>query len=96
MHSVDSDMETQLYEISSLNCELSEANGKNKRHSSLNWRKKRLAANARERKRMQNLNEAFDRLREYLPKLSNDQKLSKHETLQMAQTYITELYELLN
>lgn len=59
------------------------------------WKKRRLAANARERKRMENLNEAFDRLRQYLPQLSNDQKLSKHETLQMAQSYISELDHLL-
>ena len=58
-------------------------------------KKRRLAANARERRRMQNLNQAFDRLRQYLPSLSNDRQLSKHETLQMAQTYITALYELL-
>lgn len=60
------------------------------------WKKRRLAANARERKRMEHLNDAFDRLRQYLPKLENNQKLSKHETLQMAQTYITELDQLLN
>lgn len=59
------------------------------------WKKRRLAANARERKRMEHLNDAFDRLRQYLPKLDNNQKLSKHETLQMAQTYITELDRLL-
>lgn len=59
------------------------------------WKKRRLAANARERKRMEHLNDAFDRLRQYLPKLENNQKLSKHETLQMAQTYITELDQLL-
>lgn len=58
-------------------------------------RKRRLAANARERRRMQNLNQAFDKLREYLPQLGNDRQLSKHETLQMAQTYITTLYDLL-
>uniref|UniRef100_A0A182J0Q1 Uncharacterized protein n=1 Tax=Anopheles atroparvus TaxID=41427 RepID=A0A182J0Q1_ANOAO len=58
-------------------------------------KKRRLAANARERKRMQNLNDAFDRLRQYLPSLGNDRQLSKHETLQMAQTYITALCELL-
>lgn len=91
-----SEMKTQLHEISSINCELSDTSDKSKGNSSLNWKKKRLAANARERKRMQNLNEAFDRLRQYLPKLGNDQKLSKHETLQMAQTYISELYDLLN
>lgn len=64
--------------------------------SSTVWQKRRLAANARERKRMENLNEAFDRLRQYLPQLSNDQKLSKHETLQMAQSYISELNHLLH
>lgn len=58
-------------------------------------RKRRLAANARERRRMNGLNDAFDRLREVIPALSNDQKLSKYETLQMAQTYITALMELL-
>lgn len=58
-------------------------------------KKRRLAANARERKRMQSLNDAFDRLRQYLPSLGNDRQLSKHETLQMAQSYITALYDLL-
>lgn len=59
-------------------------------------KKRRLAANARERRRMQSLNEAFDRLRQYLPSLGNDRQLSKHETLQMAQTYITALCDLLD
>ena len=58
-------------------------------------RKRRLAANARERKRMHSLNEAFDRLRRYLPTIGNDRQLSKHETLQMAQSYIMALAELL-
>lgn len=58
-------------------------------------KKRRLAANARERRRMQNLNKAFDRLRAYLPSLGNDRQLSKYETLQMAQSYITALYDLL-
>uniref|UniRef100_A0A182VZP3 BHLH domain-containing protein n=1 Tax=Anopheles minimus TaxID=112268 RepID=A0A182VZP3_9DIPT len=59
-------------------------------------KKRRLAANARERKRMKGLNEAFDRLRQYLPSLGNDRQLSKHETLQMAQSYISALAELLD
>lgn len=59
-------------------------------------KKRRLAANARERRRMQSLNEAFDRLRQYLPQIGNDRQLSKHETLQMAQTYITALCDLLD
>ncbi|XP_014603042.1 PREDICTED: uncharacterized protein LOC106786322 [Polistes canadensis] len=63
--------------------------------SSTTVKKRRLAANARERRRMQNLNKAFDRLRAYLPSLGNDRQLSKYETLQMAQSYITALYDLL-
>lgn len=58
-------------------------------------RKRRLAANARERRRMNGLNDAFEKLREVVPALGNDRKLSKFETLQMAQTYITALAELL-
>ncbi|XP_065072956.1 protein atonal-like [Ochlerotatus camptorhynchus] len=58
-------------------------------------RKRRLAANARERKRMNGLNEAFNRLRQHLPAGGDDRQLSKHETLQMAQTYITALCDLL-
>ena len=56
--------------------------------------KRRMAANARERKRMNGLNDAFERLRQHIPELGNDRKLSKFETLQMAQTYISALREL--
>lgn len=59
-------------------------------------KKRRLAANARERKRMQSLNDAFDKLRQYLPSLGDDRQFSKHETLQMAQSYISALCELLD
>lgn len=58
-------------------------------------RRKRLAANARERRRMNGLNEAFDRLRGVVPAADDDRKLSKYETLQMARTYIVALHELL-
>uniref|UniRef100_A0A182JM95 Uncharacterized protein n=1 Tax=Anopheles atroparvus TaxID=41427 RepID=A0A182JM95_ANOAO len=58
-------------------------------------KKRRLAANARERKRMNSLNVAFDRLREIVPSLGPDHRLSKFETLQMAQTYIAALGDLL-
>ncbi|KAI9561684.1 hypothetical protein GHT06_012644 [Daphnia sinensis] len=58
-------------------------------------KKRRLAANARERRRMNSLNDAFERLREVVPALGSDRKLSKFETLQMAQTYIGALAELL-
>ena len=59
-------------------------------------RKRRVAANARERRRMNGLNDAFERLREVIPSLGSDHKLSKFETLQMAQTYIGALANLLN
>ena len=51
-------------------------------------------ANARERRRMNGLNDAFERLREVIPNLGSDHKLSKYETLQMAQTYIGALANL--
>lgn len=44
---------------------------------------------------MHGLNRAFDQLRSVIPSLENEKKLSKYETLQMAQIYITELTELL-
>ena len=52
---------------------------------------RREAANARERKRMNGLNDAFERLREVVPNLTTEQKMSKIETLHMAQTYIKAL-----
>ena len=58
-------------------------------------KKRRLAANARERRRMDLLNQGFDRLRGVLPGLGDDNQLSKYETLQMAQEYIRELTQLL-
>ena len=58
-------------------------------------RTRRVQANARERRRMHSLNDAFERLREVVPCLGSDRKLSKFETLQMAQTYISALQELL-
>ncbi|KAG5865937.1 hypothetical protein JTB14_030354 [Gonioctena quinquepunctata] len=75
----------------------SEPFGRNKnRVTPFVLKKRRLAANARERRRMQNLNQAFDRLRTFLPQLGQDRQLSKYETLQMAQTYIAALYDLLD
>ena len=55
----------------------------------------RLRFNARERRRMNGLNDAFERLREVIPNLGADHKLSKYETLQMAQTYIGALANLI-
>ncbi|KAA0717961.1 Protein atonal -like protein 7 Helix-loop-helix protein zATH-5 [Triplophysa tibetana] len=57
--------------------------------------RRRMAANARERKRMQGLNTAFDRLRKVVPQWGQDNKLSKYETLQMALSYIMALNRIL-
>ncbi|KAM6965441.1 protein atonal homolog 1a [Aplochiton taeniatus] len=58
-------------------------------------KQRRVAANARERRRMHGLNHAFDELRRVIPAFDNDKKLSKYETLQMAQIYINALADLL-
>ncbi|XP_029466573.1 protein atonal homolog 7 [Rhinatrema bivittatum] len=58
--------------------------------------RRRLAANARERRRMQGLNTAFDRLRKVVPQWGQDKKLSKYETLQMALSYIMALTRILS
>lgn len=58
-------------------------------------KKRRLAANARERRRMNSLNDAYDKLRDVLPNIGPDKKFSKYETLQMAKTYMDHLRTLL-
>lgn len=66
-------------------------------------KKRRKDANARERKRMNGLNEAFERLRDAVPAAPGEEetgdknkKLSKMDTLQMANLYIRHLVTLLN
>ncbi|KRX96538.1 Protein lin-32 [Trichinella pseudospiralis] len=58
-------------------------------------RRRRLAANERERRRMNSLNGAFDNLRNVLPSIESGKNLSKIETLLMAQEYIRVLQELI-
>ena len=56
-------------------------------------------ANARERRRMSALNAAFDRLREVVRPVggsASDRRMSKYDTLQMAQSYIAALVDLLD
>merc|ERR1719260_742364 len=57
---------------------------------------RRNMANARERKRMNGLNDAFERLREVVPNVNTEQKMSKIETLLVAQTYIKALAKLMD
>ncbi len=56
----------------------------------------RHAANLRERRRMQSINEAFEHLRRHIPTLPYEKKLSKVDTLRLAIGYINFLTELLN
>lgn len=56
----------------------------------------RRAANIRERRRMFNLNEAFDKLRRKVPTFAYEKRLSRIETLRLAITYISFMNELLN
>ncbi|KAI0211707.1 Fer3-like protein, partial [Lamellibrachia satsuma] len=56
----------------------------------------RRAANVRERKRMFNLNEAFDELRTKVPTFPYEKKLSRIETLRIAITYIGFMTEVVS
>lgn len=56
---------------------------------------RRVKANDRERHRMHNLNSALDALRDVLPTLPDDAKLTKIETLRFAHNYIWALMETL-
>lgn len=66
------------------------------RKSSFQLNNQRQAANMRERKRMQSINDAFEGLRLQLPTLPYEKKISKVDTLKMAIGYINFLTDLLN
>lgn len=59
-------------------------------------KKRRLAANARERRRMNSLNDAYESLRKVLPNFGPDKKFSKYETLEMAKHYMDTLLGMLD
>ncbi|XP_022916396.1 class A basic helix-loop-helix protein 15 [Onthophagus taurus] len=52
---------------------------------------RRLESNERERMRMHSLNDAFEQLREVIPHIKMERKLSKIETLTLAKNYIMAL-----
>jgi hypothetical protein len=56
----------------------------------------RRAANVRERRRMFNLNSAFDKLRKKVPTFAYEKRLSRIDTLRLAMTYIQFMTETLN
>nr|CDJ88099.1 Basic helix-loop-helix dimerisation region bHLH domain containing protein [Haemonchus contortus] len=57
--------------------------------------KQRMAANERERRRMNSINRGFDYLRQRLPSNTNEKKLSKVDTLRGAMEYIRQLQAVL-
>ncbi|XP_030846558.1 pancreas transcription factor 1 subunit alpha [Strongylocentrotus purpuratus] len=57
--------------------------------------RQRQAANLRERKRMSSINDAFEGLREHIPTLPYEKRLSKVDTLRLAIGYINFLAEMI-
>lgn len=58
--------------------------------------KRRSSANRKERRRTQSINNAFAELRECIPNVPADTKLSKIKTLRLATSYIAYLMEVLH
>uniref|UniRef100_T1GP94 BHLH domain-containing protein n=1 Tax=Megaselia scalaris TaxID=36166 RepID=T1GP94_MEGSC len=56
---------------------------------------RRLESNERERMRMHSLNDAFQSLREVIPHIKKERRLSKIETLTLAKNYITALTDVI-
>nr|ALJ33552.1 PTFb [Clytia hemisphaerica] len=64
------------------------------RRNEPSYTRTRSAANLRERRRMQCINEAFEGLRSHIPTLPYEKRLSKVDTLRLAICYINFLTEL--
>ncbi|KAM4624642.1 pancreas transcription factor 1 subunit alpha [Polymixia lowei] len=62
--------------------------------SDMEMQQLRQAANVRERRRMQSINDAFEGLRSHIPTLPYEKRLSKVDTLRLAIGYINFLSEL--
>uniref|UniRef100_A0A6G1SBH9 Heart-and neural crest derivatives-expressed protein 2 n=1 Tax=Aceria tosichella TaxID=561515 RepID=A0A6G1SBH9_9ACAR len=56
----------------------------------------RVKANKKERRRTQSINQAFDKLRNHIPNVPSDTKLSKIKILRLAISYINHLVSLVN
>ncbi|KAI4491092.1 hypothetical protein M0802_010402 [Mischocyttarus mexicanus] len=56
---------------------------------------RRLESNERERMRMHSLNDAFQSLREVIPHVTKERRLSKIETLTLAKNYIVALTDII-
>lgn len=71
------------------NCRSSSTSSSAKKRKRVATVAQRRAANIRERRRMFNLNEAFDKLRRKVPTFAYEKRLSRIETLRLAITYIS-------
>uniref|UniRef100_A0A336M6H8 CSON012755 protein n=1 Tax=Culicoides sonorensis TaxID=179676 RepID=A0A336M6H8_CULSO len=71
------------------------SNGRKRIKSATQQLQQRQAANMRERRRMQSINEAFEGLRTHIPTLPYEKRLSKVDTLKLAISYIQFLGEML-
>ncbi|XP_023163303.2 protein dimmed [Drosophila hydei] len=76
----------------------SNANANRRRKGALNAKERnlrRLESNERERMRMHSLNDAFQSLREVIPHVEMERRLSKIETLTLAKNYIINLTHII-
>lgn len=82
-----------VYKEKSKSQEPGKSSNRRKRHSSQGKEHsvRRLESNERERQRMHKLNNAFQALREVIPHVRAEKKLSKIETLTLAKNYINTL-----
>ncbi|XP_066302465.1 pancreas transcription factor 1 subunit alpha-like [Branchiostoma lanceolatum] len=71
-----------------------EVSQQRKKKPSTQRKKQRLAANVRERRRMESINGAFDVLRKRVPTLAYERRISKADTLHLAIGYIRFLTDL--
>lgn len=67
-----------------------------RKRTDTSYLQQRQAANHRERRRMQCINEAFEGLRTHIPTLPYEKRLSKVDTLRLAISYINFLTELIS
>ncbi|CAJ1053443.1 LOW QUALITY PROTEIN: heart- and neural crest derivatives-expressed protein 2 [Xyrichtys novacula] len=65
-------------------------------HTHIRTVKRRPTANRKERRRTQSINSAFAELRECIPNVPADTKLSKIKTLRLATSYISYLMDILD
>ncbi|XP_053661769.1 protein dimmed [Anopheles marshallii] len=76
----------------------SSSNAARRRKGAMNAKERnlrRLESNERERMRMHSLNDAFQSLREVIPHVKKERRLSKIETLTLAKNYITALTDVI-